>query len=171
MALSPDQLQPASSSSPASFHSTPMKTNIRLFKHNFNVLINPAYWKLRPGCWYFDTCYGLNPFTSWKGPREWKQALWALLILTDSKMLNYERGKTSALRPKSFVLKVHSQRITHSHSVYSTESLLSCHPRSWSKYAMRFHRYPEARMSTRTAGWCAYLHWQTTVVPQHSDSS
>jgi hypothetical protein len=61
-----------------------------------------------------------------------------------------------------FVYKVHSQRVvqprvSQSHSRHSGESFPSCHPLSWSKFAMRSRRYPKAKMSTRTAGWCAYL--------------
>lgn len=44
-----------------------------------------------------------------------------------------------------------------SHDIRSGNPISSCHPLNWPKFAMRSRRYPEARISMKTAGWCTYL--------------
>lgn len=76
-----------------------------------------------------------------------KTDLWGLII---------GNGQPPHLRTKGSLTTRYSAN--QSHSIRSGESFSSCHPGSWSKHAMRSHRYPEAKMLTRTAGWCAYSH-------------
>lgn len=92
-----------------------------------------------------------TPFASWRtqvqeGARAWKQAPQALLLPTNLLGLITRNGRLPDLRIKGSLTPPHSANQSH-----------RCHPRSWSKYAMQSHRYPEAKMLTRTAGWCAYL--------------